>query len=91
MISLWLIIGKSGFTKSTGVHTSWSAASAMCTGSMWPHQRTVQVGLIACNDYILLECCIYSIIHKHFEDHPQLPRVLKIFHEVSLFLLRTCF
>ncbi len=41
-----------------------------------------QVGLIACNDYILLECCIYSIISKHFSGHPAELRILKLFHEV---------
>mmetsp|Transcript_13916 Transcript_13916/g.24387 ORF Transcript_13916/g.24387 Transcript_13916/m.24387 type:complete len:358 (+) Transcript_13916:97-1170(+) len=42
-----------------------------------------KVGLVACNDYILLECCIYQIINKHFDGHANHLRVLKLFHEVT--------
>lgn len=42
-----------------------------------------EVGLIACNDYILLECCIYRIIRKHFAGHPAYMEINDLFHEVT--------
>eukprot|EP00195_Chlamydomonas_chlamydogama_P012902 CAMPEP_0202897368 /NCGR_PEP_ID=MMETSP1392-20130828/6140_1 /ASSEMBLY_ACC=CAM_ASM_000868 /TAXON_ID=225041 /ORGANISM="Chlamydomonas chlamydogama, Strain SAG 11-48b" /LENGTH=359 /DNA_ID=CAMNT_0049582977 /DNA_START=181 /DNA_END=1260 /DNA_ORIENTATION=+ len=42
-----------------------------------------KVGLIACNDFILLECCIYRIIKKHFADHPAYVQIMDLFHEVT--------
>lgn len=42
-----------------------------------------KVGLIACNDYILLECCIYRIIKSHFKEHPQYVELLELFHDVT--------
>lgn len=47
-----------------------------------PPTRRVQVGLIACNDYILIECCIYRIIKHHFGGHPSYVQLMEIFHEV---------
>lgn len=43
-----------------------------------------QVGLIACNDYILLECCIYAIVKRHFAGHPAYVQILDLFHEVRV-------
>ena len=43
-----------------------------------------QVGMVACNDYILLECCIYSIVKRHFAGHPNYTKVLELFHDVRL-------
>ncbi|GAX81541.1 hypothetical protein CEUSTIGMA_g8969.t1 [Chlamydomonas eustigma] len=42
-----------------------------------------EVGLIACNDYILLECCIYRIIKKHFAGHAAYMDIMDLFHEVT--------
>lgn len=41
-----------------------------------------QVGLVACNDYILLECCIYRVIKNHFSSHPAYTKINDLFHEV---------
>jgi farnesyl diphosphate synthase len=40
--------------------------------------------MIACNDYILLECCIYRILRKHCSTHPAYAQLLDLFHEVRL-------
>ncbi|KAJ9509738.1 hypothetical protein QJQ45_011264 [Haematococcus lacustris] len=42
-----------------------------------------QVGMIACNDYILLECCIFKIIKQHMAGHPGYLKVMELFHEVT--------
>ena len=42
----------------------------------------VQVGLIAANDSIVLESCIYRILQKHFRTSPAYPQLLELFHEV---------
>jgi len=42
-----------------------------------------KVGLIACNDYILIECCIYRIIKHNFSDHPAYVQLMDMFHEVT--------
>lgn len=42
-----------------------------------------QVGLVACNDYIILESCIYRILKKHFGQKPYYGLLLDFFHEVS--------
>jgi len=42
----------------------------------------LQVGLIACNDYILIECCIYRIIKHNFSGHPAYVQIMDLFHEV---------
>lgn len=42
-----------------------------------------QVGLIACNDYILLECCIYNVIKRHFAGHSSYVHILDLFHDVG--------
>ena len=39
--------------------------------------------MIACNDYILLECCIYRIVKKHFSSHEAYAAVNDLFHEVT--------
>ena len=43
----------------------------------------LQVGLVACNDYIILESCIYRILQRHFRTHPSYAHILDLFHEVS--------
>jgi farnesyl diphosphate synthase len=42
-----------------------------------------QVGLVACNDYIILESCIYRILKKHFGQKPYYGLLLDVFHEVA--------
>lgn len=41
-----------------------------------------QVGLVACNDYILLECCIFRILKNHFSKHASYLQLIELFHEV---------
>ncbi len=43
----------------------------------------LQVGLVACNDYIILESCIYRILKKHFAGKSYYPLLLDFFHEVG--------
>ena len=42
----------------------------------------LQVGLVACNDYIILESCIYRVLKKHFAGKSYYPLLLDFFHEV---------
>ena len=44
---------------------------------------SLQVGLVACNDYIILESCIYRILQRYFRTHPSYAQILDLFHEVS--------
>lgn len=41
-----------------------------------------QVGMVACNDYILLECCIYRILKFHFSGSAAYGQLLELFLEV---------
>ena len=38
--------------------------------------------MVACNDYIILESCIYRVLKKHFARRSFYPQLLDIFHEV---------
>lgn len=40
--------------------------------------------MVACNDYILLESCIYRILQRHFAAAPYYAQLLELFHEVDL-------
>lgn len=40
--------------------------------------------MIACNDYILLECVLYRILKLHFAGHPAYTQLLDLFHEVRV-------
>eukprot|EP00877_Chromochloris_zofingiensis_P000555 jgi/Chrzof1/104/Cz01g03190.t1 len=42
-----------------------------------------KVGMIACNDYILLECCMFRILKQHFASSPSYVKLLDLFHEVT--------
>lgn len=42
-----------------------------------------KVGMVACNDYILLECCIYRLLKFHFGDSPHYGRLLDLFLETT--------
>lgn len=42
-----------------------------------------KVGMIACNDYILLECCIYRVLKKHFRSHAAYGQLMDLFHETT--------
>ena len=44
--------------------------------------------MVACNDYILLESCIYRILQRHFSSLPYYAQLLELFHEVNNW--RTC-
>lgn len=41
-----------------------------------------QIGMVAINDSIMLECCIYRILKKHFGADPAYAQLLDLFHEV---------
>ncbi|EFJ41223.1 hypothetical protein VOLCADRAFT_98778 [Volvox carteri f. nagariensis] len=45
--------------------------------------KVPKVGMIACNDYILLDCCIYRILKKHFRSHSAYAQLVDLFHEVT--------
>lgn len=45
--------------------------------------RLPKVGLVACNDYIILESCIYRILQQHFRSHPSYAQILDLFHETT--------
>ncbi|CAL5218960.1 g713 [Coccomyxa viridis] len=45
--------------------------------------RVPEVGLVACNDYIILESCIYRILKKHFAGKSYYPLLLDFFHETT--------
>lgn len=45
--------------------------------------RVPKVGLVAINDAIILESCIYRILKMHFRDHPAYVELLDLFHEVT--------
>jgi hypothetical protein len=47
-----------------------------------PARLRAQVGMVACNDYILLESCIYRILQRHFAAAPYYAKLLELFHEV---------
>lgn len=42
-----------------------------------------KVGMVACNDYILLECCIYRLLKFHFAHHTHYGRLLDLFLETT--------
>ena len=43
----------------------------------------LQVGMVAVNDAILLESCIYRILQRHFREQPYYVQLLELFHEAS--------
>ncbi|CAK0736430.1 hypothetical protein CVIRNUC_000745 [Coccomyxa viridis] len=45
--------------------------------------RVPEVGLVACNDYIILESCIYRVLKKHFAGKTYYPLLLDFFHETT--------
>ncbi|GIL95920.1 hypothetical protein Vretimale_1834 [Volvox reticuliferus] len=45
--------------------------------------KVPKVGMIACNDYILLDCCIYRVLRKHFRGHTAYAHLMELFHEVT--------
>ena len=42
----------------------------------------LQIGMVACNDYILLESCIYRMLQLNLAEHPSYAKLLELFHEV---------
>eukprot|EP00884_Botryococcus_braunii_P004541 jgi/Botrbrau1/14088/Bobra.182_3s0034.1 len=45
--------------------------------------RQPHVGLVACNDYILLETCIYRILKINFGGTPQYIQLVDLMHDVT--------
>ncbi|KAL4449400.1 hypothetical protein ABPG77_007044 [Micractinium sp. CCAP 211/92] len=45
--------------------------------------RQPKVGMVAINDGIILEACIYRILQKHFGSLPAYVHLLELFHEVT--------
>ena len=45
--------------------------------------RKEGVGLLACNDYITLDTCLYRLLSMHFGDEPYYARLLDLFHETT--------
>ncbi|KAI8467621.1 MAG: farnesyl diphosphate synthase [Monoraphidium minutum] len=45
--------------------------------------KVPKVGMIACNDYILLECVLYRILKLHFAGLPSYAAFMDLFHEVT--------
>lgn len=45
--------------------------------------RQPAVGLLACNDYIVLESCLYRILSRHFGSTPYYARLLDLFHDTT--------
>ena len=43
----------------------------------------MQVGMVAINDGIILESCIYRILKSHFKSSPYYTELLDLFHEVK--------
>jgi hypothetical protein len=42
-----------------------------------------QVGMVAINDGILLEACIFRILQRHFREQPSYVQLMELFHEVG--------
>ncbi len=59
------------------------SAAPCCMRAPVPLPGAMQVGMIACNDYILLECCIYRVLKKHFRSHAAYGQLMDLFHEVG--------
>lgn len=45
--------------------------------------RVPKVGLVAINDGIVLESCIYRILQKHFRGTPYYTQLMELFHETT--------
>ena len=39
---------------------------------------------MACNDYIILDSCIYRILQRHFSQSAYYTQLMDLFHEVGL-------
>ena len=45
--------------------------------------KVPEVGLVACNDYIVLESCLYRILANHFKNEKYYSYLLDLFHETT--------
>mmetsp|Transcript_33022 Transcript_33022/g.105189 ORF Transcript_33022/g.105189 Transcript_33022/m.105189 type:complete len:364 (-) Transcript_33022:1348-2439(-) len=45
--------------------------------------KVEDVGMVACNDCILLETCIYAILKKYFRSHPMYVEIFELFQETT--------
>ena len=41
------------------------------------------IGMMAFNDSLIIETCIYSILERHLKDHPQYSALVHAFLQVS--------
>ena len=42
--------------------------------------------MVACNDYILIESCLFRLLQLNLSKHPSYAQILELFHEVHLVL-----
>ena len=45
--------------------------------------RKEEVGMVAINDSIMIEMCIYQLLRKHFKSHPAYVEMIELFHETT--------
>lgn len=45
--------------------------------------RVPEVGLVAVNDALLIESCIYTVLRARFRGHPAYVAMLELFHDIS--------
>ena len=45
--------------------------------------KVPDVGMVACNDYIVLESCLYRILSNHFKEEKYYSSLLDLFHETT--------
>jgi farnesyl diphosphate synthase len=45
--------------------------------------KVPEVGMVACNDYIVLESCLYRILSNHFKTEKYYAFLLDLFHETT--------
>lgn len=45
--------------------------------------RQPSIGLMACNDYIILDSCIYRILQRHFSKCSYYTQLMELFHETT--------
>ena len=42
-----------------------------------------QVGMVAINDSMMVEMCIYQLLKLHFKSHPAYMEMVELFHETT--------
>ena len=51
------------------------------------HNPQKNVGLVAVNDAMYLEACLYRLLHKHLSAEPYYLDILHLFHDVTSLLI----